>query len=148
MKLGIEREKIGDILVYENGAYILVCSDIANSLSNLLQTLKRFSSSSIVIIQTISHPPYEIKKEEIKIIVPSLRLDCIVSELAHTSRNKAIDLLKSETVLVNYEVETKSSKLIKVSDNITIRKKGKFIVSEIIGNTRSGNLIVLINKYI
>lgn len=148
IKLGIERDKIGDILVHENGADIIVCSDISESLANLLSTLTRFSKASINIIETKSLPHYEIKKEEIKIVIPSLRLDSIVSELAHTSRNKAINLLNSERVFVNFKVETKASKLLNINDIVTIRGKGKFIVSNILGNTRNGNIIVLVSKYI
>lgn len=148
MKLGIEREKIGDILVHENGADILVCSDISESLSHLLSTLTRFSKASINIIETKALPPHKIKKEEIKIIIPSLRLDSIVSELAHASRNRAIDLLNSERVLVNFEIQTKASKLLNINDIVTIRGKGKFIISNITGTTRNGNLVVLVSKYV
>lgn len=148
MKLGIEREKIGDILVFNDGAYIIACKDIIESLANLLSSLTRFSKSDIQIIETQDIPQFEIKKEEIKIIIPSLRLDSIVSELVHTSRSKALDLLKSEKIFINYEVETKPSKLLKIHDTITIRGKGKFDLINICGNTKSGNIILLVNKYI
>lgn len=117
-------------------------------MSHLLSTLTRFSKASIDIIETKSLPPYEIKKEEIKIVISSLRLDSIVSELAHTSRNKAINLLNSERVFVNFKIETKASKLLNINDIVTIRGKGKFIISNILGNTRNGNIIVLVSKYI
>jgi len=76
-----------------------------------------------------------------------MRLDSIVSELAHTSRSKAIDFLNSERVFVNYEIATKASKLLKTGDILTIRGKGKFELCSIVGNTKSGNTILLVNKY-
>ncbi len=148
MKLGIEREKIGDILVNDDGAYIITCADFAKSLTDLLSSLTRFSKSKIEIVKIDTIPLYEIKKEKLKIIVPSLRLDSIVSELAHTSRNKAIDLLNSERVLVNYEIALKPSKSINYGDIITIRGKGKFEIISLISKTKSGNLIVEASKYI
>lgn len=148
IKLGIEREKIGDIIVQPDGAYIIVCTNISNTVVDLLATLTRFSKSTIDLKTIDKLPAYEIKKEEIKIIIPSLRLDSIVSELAHTSRTKAIDLLNSERVLVNYEIITKSSKLLNTGDILTIRGKGKFDLGNIVGNTKSGNIILLVNKYI
>ena len=147
IKLGIERNKIGDILVLDDGAYIIAIKEIADILVDLLLTLKRFSKSSVKLIETQDLPQYEIKKEEIKIIIPSMRLDSIVSELAHTSRSKAIDFLNSERVFVNYEIATKASKLLKTGDILTIRGKGKFELCSIVGNTKSGNTILLVNKY-
>ena len=148
IKLGIEREKVGDILVNENGAYIITCADIAISLVDLLSSLTRFSKSNIEILHVNELPSYEIKKEKLQIIVPSLRLDTVVSELAHTSRNKAIDLLNFERVLVNYEIVTKASKSINYGDIITIRGKGKFEINSLKSTTRSGNLIIEASKYI
>ena len=147
IKLGIEREKIGDIIVQPDGAYLLACADIAETASNLLASLTRFSKATIEIITIDQLPTYKIKKEEIKIIIPSMRLDSIVSELAHTSRSKAIDFLNSERVFVNYEIATKASKLLKTGDILTIRGKGKFELCSIVGNTKSGNTILLVNKY-
>ena len=90
----------------------------------------------------------EIQKMEISAIVISLRLDNIVSVLAKTSRNKAVDILEQERVFVNYKLETKASKQIKEGDVITIRGKGRFEFREIAGNTKKGRYIVKIDKYI
>ena len=86
--------------------------------------------------------------EIIKIITSSLRLDNIVSELAKTSRNKASEILLQERVFVNYENETKNTKQVKEKDVISIRGKGKFIIDEIIGNTKKGNFIINVKKYV
>ena len=144
MKLGIEREKIGDIIVSENGASIISCADISESLIDLLATLKRFSKSKIEIISTNALTSPEIKKEEITIIVPSLRLDSVVASLAHTSRNKALEILSSERVLVNFETATKSSKLLNYGDIVTIRGKGRFEICSLKSTSKNGNLIVLV----
>lgn len=148
MKLGIERDKIGDIIVYETGANILICSDIASSLLALLPSLTRFRKSSIEIITTNSIIAPIIKKEEIIVIIPSLRLDSIIAELAHTSRSKAIEIINSERVLVNFELAVKTSKLLNYGDVITIRGKGRFEINNLKSISKSGNLIVSINKYI
>lgn len=148
MKLGIEREKIGDILVSENGANIITCTDIAKSLTDLLANLKRFSKSIIDVISTKSITSSEIKKEEITIIVPSLRLDSIVADLAHTSRNKALEIISSERVLVNFETVIKNSKLLNYGDIVTIRGKGRFEIVALKSTSKNGNLIVLVNKFL
>ena len=51
MKLGISREKIGDILVEENGADILVMSEMLKFLITNISSLTRFSKSRVEQIE-------------------------------------------------------------------------------------------------
>ena len=44
--------------------------------------------------------------------------------------------------------EIKASKQIKQNDIITIRGKGRFIIKEFTGTTRSGRTVILVEKYI
>ena len=148
VKLGLERDKIGDILVQEQGADIIVLKDISQFLIQELPMLKRFENSNIIEKDINELNRSEPKIEEIKIIVPSVRLDNFISDLARTSRNKAIDIIKSERVFVNGVLEVKNSKQVKEGDTITIRGKGRFIVKKFEGTTRSGRIIVIIDKYV
>ena len=50
MKLGIKREKVGDIFVFEDGADILILDEISKFLLNNIYSLTRFSKSNIEII--------------------------------------------------------------------------------------------------
>lgn len=144
MKLGIKREKIGDILVDEEGADIIVSSEILKFLLNNLTQLTRFQKSKIEEILLSDLRKIKIQKEERTITVSSMRLDNIVSELAKCSRSKANELLMQERVFVNFENITKATKEIKENDRITIRGKGRFEIKEITGNTRKGKIIILI----
>ena len=148
VKLGMSREKVGDILVFDNGADIIVINDTAEILKSELQTLTRFQNAQMEIIEITDLRKQEIKIEEIKIIVPSLRLDNIVSDLAKTSRTKAVQIIDSERVFINGQCETKQSKAVKIKDIITIRGKGRFIIKEISGTTRSGRPVLVIEKYV
>lgn len=148
IKLGINRSKIGDIVVYKTGADVIVKKETEKFLYANLKTLTRFSNAEISNINIKEITSIERKFDNIKIITSSLRLDNIISELAKTSRNKATEILIQERVFVNYENETKNTKLIKEKDVISIRGKGKFIIDEIIGNTKKGNYIINVKKYI
>lgn len=148
VKLGLKREKIGDIIVSKEGADIIVIEDFSIILKEHLPSLTRFENSKIDIVSIEKLQKKEVTVEEIKIIVPSLRLDNIVSDLAKTSRSKAAQIINQERVFVNGQNETKLSKQIKLKDIITIRGKGRFIIKELCGNTRSGRMVVLIEKYI
>ena len=148
IKLGVERKKIGDIIVDNNGADIIVSKDIVKFLLDNLSGLTRFSKSDITIQNIEDLRPVEIRKEEIEIIVSSMRLDNVISELARCSRNKALDIINTERVFINFECETKKTKQVKTGDMITIRGKGRFFVKEIIGQTRSGRTVIKIEKFV
>lgn len=148
VKLGMKREKVGDIIVAEDGADIIVKEETAEVLAQELETLTRFQNSKILVAELSDLRKQEIKVEEIDIIVPSLRLDNIVSDLAKTSRSKAVQIMAQERVFINGQCETKPSKGVKLGDVITIRGKGRFVVKEMKGNTRSGRAVLLIEKYV
>ena len=148
VKLGINREKVGDILVTEEGADIITVEGFANILKEQLPSLTRFESSDITIEEIQNIKKRKIKIEEIKIIVPSLRFDNIVSDLAKTSRSKAVQIIDQERVFINGQNETKASKQLKINDIITIRGKGRFVIKGFEGTTRSGRTVVIIEKYI
>ena len=148
VKLGLKREKVGDILVSDDGADIIVVEDFAEILRKELPSLTRFENSKIAIEEISNIRKKEVKIEEVSIIVPSLRLDNIVSDLARTSRSKAAQIISQERVFINGQNETKLSKQLKLNDVITIRGKGKFVIKEFAGTTRSGRTVVRIEKYV
>ena len=148
IKLGVKREKAGDIIVDNNGADIIVDKDISKFLVENLSGLTRFSEAEVTIEEIDNLRTVEIRREERDIIVSSLRMDNVISELAKCSRNKALDIINMERVFVNFQCETKKTKQIKPGDMITIRGKGRFYIKELVGQTRSGRIIVKIEKYI
>lgn len=148
IKIGINREKIGDILVEDKGADVIVMLEISEFVKDTFKELKRFTKSDIKVLDIENIRSVEVKKQEIEIIVASLRLDNIIAELARVSRNKADELIKQERVFINSELQNKNSKQVKENDKITIRGKGKFEINKVQGTTRSGRTIVLVQKYV
>ena len=148
IKLGIKREKIGDIFVFDNGADILVLDEISKFLLNNISSLTRFSKSKIEKISLDDVRKKQVNKQEINIIVSSMRLDCVISELLKTSRGKAEEIIKEQRVFVNFENIDKLTKQIKEKDLITVRGKGRFEIAKIEGETRNNRLRLVINKYI
>lgn len=148
MKLGLNREKIGDIIVYNEGAEIIVMPEIEKFLLNSLNELTRFNKAKIEKIKLEDITVQEIVKKEEKITVSSMRLDSVVSELYKCSRNKALELINAERVFVNFENCLKASKEIKEADLITIRGKGRFEIEKILGNSKKGKIIVKVIMFI
>lgn len=147
MQFGLERERIGDIIVYENKAYIIVMQENAEYIKNSLLATSKFKKSKIEIIDIEQIEVKEKEFEEIKITIISPRLDNFVSEIAKTSRNDTTKLIEGEQVFVNCQVEKKQSKIIQQGDIIIIRKYGKFIVGEFRHINRKNRQIVIIKKY-
>ena len=148
MKLGIKREKIGDIIVNEAGADILVLDEMADYLKLHLQDLTRFQKSEILIKEISELTILPVKKEEIVILIPQMRLDVIISEILHMSRSKADEIVSEERVFVNYELKTKNATMLKQGDILTVRGKGKFEIGEVLSQTSKGKLRLQVNKYV
>ena len=147
MKLGVRREKIGDILIRENGADIIILDEIADFLESHLGELTRFKSARINRIKIGDVEPQKREFEELVVIVSSMRLDNFVAEFSRTSRTKAVERINGQKVFVNEQLETRFSKKIKEGDVITVRGKGKFKIEKIANKTKSDRFLVNVKKY-
>ena len=136
MSFGLVRERIGDIICFDNRAYIIVLKENAQYLKNELQQERRFKKAKIEIVSLDKIEEKESELEDIKISVNSLRLDNIISEIIKTSRKIAQEYLEEEKVFINYEIETKPTKQVKQNDLLVIRGKGKYIINEFLGQNK------------
>ena len=148
MKLGIKRQKVGDIICDENGADIIVTNELSKYIKENLESLTRFSKCKFEILPIDQIRKVNIQKQEIEILVQSLRIDNIVAELLNISRSKTEEYLQSKKIFINYDNDFKSSKLLKEKDIIVIRGKGKFEFDEIIGTTKKNKYILKMLKYV
>ena len=138
IKIGVDRCKIGDILVFDVNKEFIKQS---------LMELTRFKKSKIDVIPL---EDIRLKKdcfEEFSIIVSSMRIDNIVSEIVGCSRSRAEEYIASERVFVNYETVLKLSKVVSKGDVVTIRGKGKFIIDGLVRNTKNGKSVIKLRKY-
>lgn len=147
MKTGLNRNRIGDIIVHEDGAYIIVLKENAEYIAEFLKGIIKFSKSQIEVVEYYEIKTKEIELEEKQITVASMRLDNIVAETIKISRSKTEKLIKEEKVFINTKVETKGAKNVGSGDVLAIRGKGKFIIGEILGNNKKGKIIVEVKKY-
>lgn len=147
MQFGLARERIGDIIVYDNQAYIISLAENSQYIKDSLQTTRKFKKSKIEIIKIEEIQVKKPEFEEIKISVNSQRLDNFISETCKISRNEATRLIESELVSINCKIETKQTKSVNIGDILIIRGKGKFIVSEFLNINRKGKQVILVKKY-
>lgn len=148
IKIGIRRDKVGDIITSKEGADIIVLKDAEKYILEGLKGLTRFSKAKFEILDIENLNVEEPKTQILNIIIPSMRIDSIVSEVVRTSRAKASDIIKEERVFINHELITKGSKEVKTGDIITVRGKGRFKIGTILNNTKKGNIVLEVEKYI
>lgn len=145
MALGIEREKLGDLRVNDDYAIVPVYEELADY---ICRELKLVNKAPVKVCEIFEEDLPKANYKEDIIIIPSLRVDNFVSKLANVSRGKAITLIDTNKVLVDYSKVKGKSQEIKEGQRITISGTGKFLIGSIIGNTKSGRYKINIKKYI
>ncbi len=139
MALGIKRKKTGDIFINGNEAYIIVKEEMANYLQTHLVTIgKQPVSVSIVKVSKIIREP--VKQDIKKINVSSMRIDVIVASGYHLARNKVVQLINEQKILINYQLVTKPSKEVSIGDIISLKHKGRIIIKSVGKKTKKGRL--------
>lgn len=145
LALGIKRNKMGDLLVKDNFCYLPVCEGIHEFIVSNLTSVGN-SSCLVQVLDDDFIPPEPVFNEMI-ILVPSLRIDTIVAKLCNISRGKAQNILDGGKVLMDYNTVKSKSEDVHIGQRITIRGTGKFILGDIVGNSKSGKFKVQITKY-
>lgn len=138
MSLGIERDTVGDILIEEGRAVVFVKSEIKDYITSQIDKV-----GGVGVKISNAHLENLPQKEEFKeetITVASLRLDVITAVFTGVSREKAQKLISQGLVMINYSPCTSLSRKLKEEDVISVRKHGKCIVKNIIGETKKGRL--------
>lgn len=147
IKIGLERSKVGDILVDDDGADIVIFDANVEFARQALMELTRFKKSRFekVCIDDVRCKVDNF--DESTIIVASMRVDNVVAELARCSRSAADEYIVDERVLINYETVLKGAKIVEIGDVVTIRGKGKFIIDGLVRNTRNDRCVLKVKKY-
>lgn len=143
--LGIKREKIGDIIVYDNVIQVVAGGTMADYIGTHLRKIGRHTASATVVpVSDIK--PKEPEYEEFSTTVKSLRLDSIIAAGFNMSRGKAADLIKQERVKVNYRYVTSVSTHLKEGDLISVRGKGRIVYAGDDGTTRKERVRVQLKR--
>ena len=139
LSLGLDRSVIGDILVNDKGADMIVNSDIVDFL------LSEFHSAGHTNLQITASDigELEVPEQRVKAVRDTLsspRLRQCGAAAFHVSRSEAVRAIKGGIVFVNHEEVTKIDKRIDEGDTIVLRGKGKAILSELSGLSKKGRI--------
>lgn len=139
LKLGINRTKIGDILIQEEYADIIVKKEIADFITiNLERVGNKKVSITYKPLEELA--PSKVEYNEIKKTLSSYRLDVYISAAYNLSRQDSINVIKSGNVKVNWEPMDKVSKELKEGDIVSIRGYGRSILHSVEGISKKGRI--------
>lgn len=146
LNLGINRNKIGDIFIQNNKAYVYCNEDISNYVVENLRKIKH----TLIKCTIITDVDFEIAPilKHIKGTVANIRLDSLIATAFNTSRNSIISFIEGGKVFVNGKIITSNGYSPKEKDIISVRTKGRFIYNGCIGETKKGRNIVSLSLYI
>jgi RNA-binding protein YlmH len=145
--LGVTREKIGDIILYDDFTLMIVKKEIRDY---ILLNFEKAGKQNISITETdgdgLEYP--ELDFIEVSKFVASLRLDSYLSAAYNISRSESRALIKSEDVKVNWGKTSKSDHVLEVGDVVSVRGKGRTVLHETGGISKKGRLNLKIRKLI
>ena len=146
MHTGVERERIGDIVVRGKRGYAFVEASLAPYFADTLEAVGR---TGVVCRICADVPEGELFRTEDGIVrVSSLRLDALAAQAFHISRGDAAELFTAERVFVNGALAKAPSAAPKEGDIISVRGFGRFIFSAVSGQSKKGKLVVEIKRYV
>ena len=146
LNLGIERCKLGDILVEEDYARIFVHKSMEQF---LLEEITRIRHTSVMTsVQEMEELSYKPSIKEITGTVSSLRLDSLLALAFASSRSKLVGYIEAGKVFVNGKLITSNGYQIKEEDIVSVRGLGRFQYKETTAQTKKGRYYVTIHLYI
>ena len=101
--LNITNEVFGDIIINNDEYYFYATNEISDFIkNNLYQIGNKPITLKEVNIETLKN--YQRKYQELSLITSSLRIDTIISKIIKINRTKIKELIKSKSIILNYEV--------------------------------------------
>ena len=146
LSTGLDRVKIGDIIVNEDGAYIITREEVSDFVARNIEKISNVG----VKTELCSISEIDVPKQEFLVIdavCASVRLDAVISGVLNISRRVASELILTGKVSVNYLETNDTSKQLKPDDVVSVRGFGKFIFSRIGNITRSERVHIEVRKF-
>lgn len=146
MGLGVAREKIGDILIAEHSADVVVSASLAEFLLREWENAGRVRlTMSAVQREELTVPAAKVT--QVRDTVSSLRLDAVVSSAFSMSRGRAAELIAAGRVNLDHFPCEKPDKQVGEGAVITARGFGKARLTQVGGLTKKGRTGIVIEKY-
>lgn len=147
LSLGVERARLGDILVRPDGADIVILREMADFLQLNFTRAGRHELQTQVL-DTAAVTAYQAASRDFTANVPSLRLDCVAAAAFGVSRSKCADAISGKLLAVNGLATARPGQNLAAGDNITWRGKGKARLLAVGGRSKKGRIFITLKRYI
>ena len=145
MHTGIDRGRIGDIIVRGTTAYVFVHETVAEFLT---ENVTKVRHTAVDTETADVLPEGELfRRVPFEGIAASARLDCIAGAVFRLSRGASSALLAEQKIFVNGSVCENASYTVKPGDVISVRGKGKFRFTGISSATKKGRAVFTAELY-
>ena len=139
---------IGDIFVCNDSCYLFCLKQIEkyilNNLSKVAKTEVNLESLDLYSKEVKS---IKLNLKHMEVIIPSLRVDVILSEVFCLSRSEVKTKIQNGDLCINAKEMFFVAYEVKHKDIISFRKCGKFKIGNVLRNTKSGKFVLTIDKY-
>ena len=145
LNLGIERQKLGDIFVNGNFAYVVAHSLVVPL---ILSELKKVGRNSVTV-KVVDFFPEDVapSKTEREFTVSSNRIDGIICKVFNLSRESGVNLCKSGLVSVNGKIIEQAGRSLNISETVAVKGYGKFTFLGESGISKKGKLYVTVEVF-
>ena len=99
-----------------------------------------------ISLSKLSPRPPEVKT--IRDTVAAMRLDAVLASGFSTSRSKAAELVSAGRVSVNHRECAKPDRTVEAGDVLTCRGLGKCVVREVLGQSKKGRTMLVLERYL
>lgn len=148
MGIGIRREKLGDIILpAPNCAQVVALRETLPILLTQWEGAGRYRAE-VREIALSALQPAETAKEERRDSVASLRLDSVLASGFSLSRTKAAQEIARGNASINHKQCLKPERQVETGDVLTCKGLGKCVLKEILGQSKKGRTMVLIERYV
>lgn len=138
----ISEDMIGDIIITDK-YYFIVMSEMASYILDNLHLIGKYP----VKLKVTNIPIYERKYIDNNYIVSSPRIDTVIAHITNLNRREVNDIIDRKDVIINYNILTNKSYILKDNDTFSVRRYGKYKYMGIIKTTKKDNIIINIKKY-
>lgn len=145
LALGLRRERVGDILLFDNSGYVFCMENIAAFLTENLERV-RHTTVRVTLADALPNA-LTAEPEPQSVVVASERLDAVLSAVFRLSRSEAQKHIGAERVFVDSCAVTRVDMVLKPNCIVSARGYGRFRYCGTQRETKKGKLRVTVQIY-
>jgi len=143
--LNLKKEIFGDIIV-GNSNYVVVMSHMKDYIINNIYEIGK-SKVTLEECDLKEIEDYSPIYENITTTVSSERIDTVIARIIEKIKNIVDEKFKNKEIILNYEVATKPSYILKEGDIFSIRKHGKYKYLGTSSKSKKDKYVIEYQKY-